>query len=132
MELWDVTTPDTVLNLTDSENDTVVVEERWREILDTTNTIILTSNTINLMLGMGAAISVMEVRNESLLKNTYTHVIFTSATSHKYISGINAYQSQLNFGNMYLLQIRTCVHRIVLTISSGTVWTCDRGREYLR
>lgn len=62
MDLWDATTLDTELNYTEPDNDTVVVEERWRQVLDNVNTIIMTSNTITLMLGMGAAISVMEVR----------------------------------------------------------------------
>lgn len=61
MDLWDATTLDTELNYTEPDNDTVVVEERWRQVLDNVNTIIMTSNTITLMLGMGAAISVMEL-----------------------------------------------------------------------
>ena len=50
------------LETTVSENVTVVEVEQWRVVLDTINSVIMTSNTINLMLGMGAAISLAEVR----------------------------------------------------------------------
>lgn len=62
MDLWDATTLNTELNYTEPDNGTMVVEERWRQILDKGSTIIMTANTISLMMGMGAAISVMEVR----------------------------------------------------------------------
>lgn len=62
MELGPNTTLGMELETTVFENNTVIEEARWRVVLNLVNTIIMTSNTINLMLGMGAAISVTEVR----------------------------------------------------------------------
>ena len=44
------------------ENVTVIEVAQWHVVLDKANTIIMTFTTISLMLGMGAATSVTEVR----------------------------------------------------------------------
>lgn len=61
MELGPNTTLRMEMETTVFENNTVIEEARWRVVLDLVNTIIMTSNTISLMLGMGAAISVTEL-----------------------------------------------------------------------
>lgn len=65
-ELLQETTLEAELQTPLSENVTVVEGEYWRTVLNTVNTVIMTSNTISLMLGMGAAISVIDVRPEYL------------------------------------------------------------------
>lgn len=62
MELEQNTTQGMNLETSTFENVTVIEVAHWRVVLDMLNTVIMTSNTINLMLGMGAAISVTEVR----------------------------------------------------------------------
>ncbi|MPC42938.1 Solute carrier family 10 member 6 [Portunus trituberculatus] len=61
MELGQNTTLGMNLETSMFENVTVIEVAQWRVVLDLVNTIIMTSNTINLMLGMGAAISVTEL-----------------------------------------------------------------------
>ena len=62
MDLWQDTTMGTERETSLSENFTVVEVEHWRVVLGTVDTLLMICLTIFLMLGMGAAISVVEVR----------------------------------------------------------------------
>ena len=62
MDLWQDTTMGTEMETSLSENFTVVEVEHWRVVLGIVDTVLMTSLTLFLMTGMGAAISVIEVR----------------------------------------------------------------------